>query len=220
MTTLHVFDMDGTLLRGSTASLEIARRLGCLTELVALEEAFACGALDTVGFASGIHELWATLDVVGVRAAFESAPWIAGIADVFADIRERGEHSLVITMSPDFFAERLRDRGADEVVASRFPPVPFRRPLDPAGILRPVDKVSIADRVLARYGLDRNACVAYGDSMSDAPLFAVLRHTVAVNADIHLRQLGNLHYDGDDLRQAYRGVREMLASSTPPVVPG
>ncbi|MFJ8650006.1 hypothetical protein ACIRNI_28280 [Streptomyces sp. NPDC093546] len=30
MSRLYVFDMDGTLLRGTTAGLEIARRLGCL----------------------------------------------------------------------------------------------------------------------------------------------------------------------------------------------
>ena len=55
---LHVFDMDGTLLRGTTASLQIARHLGCMEELAGLEARFAAGQIDTRGFATAIHGLW------------------------------------------------------------------------------------------------------------------------------------------------------------------
>ena len=44
---LHVFDMDGTLLHGTTAGVEIARRLGCLPDLLDLEASFAAGTMDT-----------------------------------------------------------------------------------------------------------------------------------------------------------------------------
>jgi phosphoserine phosphatase len=40
----------------------------------------------------------------------------------------------------------------------------------------------------AAHRLPRSACVAYGDSMSDLPLFAVLENTVAVNADAALER--------------------------------
>ena len=33
MSALHIFDMDGTLLRGTSASIEISRRLDCLEHL-------------------------------------------------------------------------------------------------------------------------------------------------------------------------------------------
>jgi phosphoserine phosphatase len=48
--SLHVFDMDGTLLKGTTASLQIARHLGCTRELAGLEARFAAGEIDTRGF--------------------------------------------------------------------------------------------------------------------------------------------------------------------------
>ncbi|WP_445497220.1 hypothetical protein [Photorhabdus sp. SF281] len=41
MKILHVFDMGGTLLRGTTASLEIARTMNYLTELHLLEKQFS-----------------------------------------------------------------------------------------------------------------------------------------------------------------------------------
>ncbi|MFG2001456.1 HAD family hydrolase [Spirillospora sp. NPDC048911] len=210
MSNLHIFDMDGTLLAGSTANLEVARQLGTLPELHALEARFAAGTLDTRGFSAAIHALWRTLTPAQVAAAYTAGPWLHGIPDVAADIRARGERSAVITMSPDFFARHLLDLGFDEVIASRFPPLPFTAPLDPAGILTPADKVRIADDLRARHGLTRAQCVAYGDSMSDGPLFRHLTNTVAVNADHHLAGIAAADYRGDDLTQAYRLGRALL----------
>ncbi|WP_131739534.1 HAD family hydrolase [Actinomadura roseirufa] len=213
MTYLHIFDMDGTLLTGSTANLEVARHLGTLPELHALEARFAAGTLDTRGFSAEIHRLWHHLTPAVVADAYAAGPWLTGIADVCADIRARGEHSAVITMSPDFFARHLLDLGFDDVAASRFPPLPFTAPLDPAGVLTPADKVRIADDLRARHGLPRARCVAYGDSMSDAPLFRHLPHTVAVNADHHLAGIAAVDYRGGDLAEAYALARTLLPTT-------
>ncbi|MFP3969302.1 haloacid dehalogenase-like hydrolase [Actinomadura fulvescens] len=216
MSNLHIFDMDGTLLAGSTANLEVARQLGTLPELHALEARFAAGTLDTRGFSAAIHALWRTLTPAHVAAAYTAGPWLNGIADVTADIRRRGERSAVITMSPDFFAHHLLDLGFDEVAASRFPPPPFTAPLDPAGVLTPADKVRITDDLRTRYGLTHAQCVAYGDSMSDAPLFRHLTNTVAVNADHHLADIAAADYRGDDLTHAYHLGRALLDNPPAP----
>jgi phosphoserine phosphatase len=213
MSRLHLFDMDGTLLRGTTASLEIARRLNCMPALTRLEAAFAAGAVDTRGFAAEICRLWQELTPDLVADAFARAPWIGGLREVLSDIRRRGERSVVITMSPGFFANRLVAFGVDEVIASRFPPLPLRAAPDPAGILTPADKVVVMDRIRIAHGLDLESCVAYGDSASDIPLFRRLTHTVAVNADSSLRELARYSYDGDDLRVAYETVRARMAGS-------
>ncbi|MET9244130.1 haloacid dehalogenase-like hydrolase [Nonomuraea sp. NPDC003709] len=215
MGILHIFDMDGTLLAGSTASLEIARHTGTTPRLLEMEARFAAGELDTQGFSAALPGLWADLTPQVVAAAYAAAPWLGGIAEVCADIRARGEHSLVITMAPDFFARHLLELGFDEVAASSFPPLPFTAPLDPGGVLTPADKVRIADSTRARLGLGREQCLAYGDSMSDAPLFRHLPHTVAVNADHHLADLAALDYRGDDLTEAYRLARTLLPTVTP-----
>lgn len=206
---LHIFDMDGTLLTGTTANLEIARHLGTLPELRELEARFAAGTLDTRGFSIEIHRLWRDLTPDTVAAAYTAATWLTGIADVCADIRARGEHSAVITMSPDFFARHLLDLGFDDVIASRFPPLPFTGTLDPAGILTPADKVRITEQLRARHGLDVDQCTAYGDSMSDAPLFRHLTNTVAVNADHHLADIAAVDYRGTDLTEAYALARTL-----------
>lgn len=204
--------MDGTLLKGTSASLQIARYLGCAEELAGLEARLAAGEIGPRGFAATVHGLWRSLTGPAVAEVFGGCPWLQGIPEVCADIRARGERSVVVTLSPDFFARHLLELGFDEVVASRFPALPFRDPLDPGGILTPDDKVRVVDEVRARHGLPRSRCVAYGDSMSDAPLFRRLAKTVAVNADHHLAGLAAVSYRGDDLAGAYALGRVLLAA--------
>ena len=66
-----------------------------------------------------------------------------------------------------------------------------------------------------RLGLPVEACVAYGDSISDAALFATLPNTVAVNADPALEAAAAVAYRGDDLREAYTHARTLLDTARP-----
>ncbi|WP_327155817.1 HAD family hydrolase [Streptomyces tubercidicus] len=208
MSKLHLFDMDGTLLYGSAAAIEISRQLGLDREIRALERGFAVGQLTPVQFAQRACELWsAELTELQVAAAFDGAPWLTGIREVWADIRARGERCAVISLSPAFFVERLLAWGADAAHGSRWPAVPIRQAVEPAGILTSAAKVRIADELCLRYGLTRADCVAYGDSLSDTELFAAVPRSVAVNADHHVSDLASYAYAGGDLREAYALVR-------------
>lgn len=214
MTALHVFDMDGTLLRGTTAGLELARRLDRSSWVQELERQFATGRLSATEFSLRISTLWAELDDALVADVATAAPWIDGIPQVCADIKARGETSMLITMSPNFFARHLLTLGLDLVHGSAFPPLPLTSPVDPAGLLDPTDKVRLTDTTRAQLGLPLTACVAYGDSTSDEPLFAHLPHTVAVNAAPQLEKLAQAVYHGDDLQAAYALGRALLDEPT------
>ncbi|KPC96912.1 HAD family hydrolase [Streptomyces albus] len=210
---LHLFDLDGTLLYGSAAAVEISQQLGVEREIRQLEAAFAAGGLTPPQFAARACALWTELTDEIVHAAFDGAPWLAGIREVWARIRADGEHCAVISLSPDFFVRRLQEWGADATHGSHWPEVPRAmpnggtkyplRPLDPSGILSPGSKVKIAGQLCAEFGVHAQDCVAYGDSMSDAALFATVPVSVAVNADHHVRSLASHHYNGRDLREAY-----------------
>ncbi|MEV6395328.1 HAD-IB family phosphatase [Streptomyces sp. NPDC051907] len=204
---LHLFDLDGTLIRGSAAPVEISRQLGLLEEIGELERDFVARRIGPPEYAVRVHALWADLTDAHVKAAFEAAPWLAGIQEVWREIREGGEYCAVISLSPSFFVERLLGWGAHAAHGSRFPDVPFTQPVDPAGILSAAAKVKIANRLCAEFGVGLDTCVAYGDSMSDAEIFAAVPTTVAVNADHHLSGLATHAYTGGDLREAYELVR-------------
>ncbi|MFF0201028.1 HAD family hydrolase [Streptomyces sp. NPDC005017] len=207
MTRLHLFDMDGTLLHGSSAPREISRQLGLEAETVELDRAMSAGLVGPPEYAVRVHALWAELTTVQVTAAFEGAPWLARIREVWAEIRSRGEYCAVVSLSPSFFVERLTGWGAHAAHGSRFPAVPFTEPVDPAGVLSAAAKVVVADQLCAQFGVSRTECVAYGDSLSDRDLFAAVPTSVAVNADDHLAGLATHAYAGLDLWDAYELVR-------------
>ncbi|MGP4043421.1 HAD family hydrolase [Streptomyces sp. 2A115] len=207
MTRLHLFDLDGTLLHGTSASVEISRQLGLEGETLALDEAIGAGLIGPPEYATRVHALWTDLTEAHVAAAFAGAPWLSGIEDVWARIRGSGDYCAVISLSPSFFVERLTGWGAHAAYGSQFPAVPFTEPVDLAGILSSAAKVRIADRLCGEFGVDRADCVAYGDSMSDRDLFGVVPVSVAVNADQHLAGLATHSYVGRDLRDAYELVR-------------
>jgi phosphoserine phosphatase len=205
LSRLHLFDMDGTLIHGSSANIELAKVIGSVEKFRALDAEFVAQLIDAPQYARRAYAMWSTLTEEVVAAAFAGAPWLAGIGEVWREITERGEHCAVISLSPSFFAGRLRRWGVHEVRASTFPEVPFPAgtTLEMCRVLEPESKVVIADELCAQYGLTRRDCVAYGDSMSDAALFAAVSTSVAVNGDHHVRELATHTYTGRDLREAY-----------------
>ncbi|MFI5984133.1 HAD family hydrolase [Streptomyces sp. NPDC051555] len=204
MTRLHLFDLDGTLMFGSAAPIEISRQLGLGAEIAELERAFGAREIGPQEFSVGVHTLWTELTPTHVRAAFDGAPWIEGIREVWQEIRACGDYCAVVSLSPSFFVELLLEWGAHAAHGSVFPEVPFTRPVDVTGILTPEGKLEVADRLCARFGVSRSDCVVYGDSMTDAVLFGALPVSVAVNARPHVAALATYVYEGRDLREAYR----------------
>jgi phosphoserine phosphatase len=204
----HIFDMDGTLLHGTTAPVLLAAALGQPEALAALEERFATGGATTAQFARALHDMWGVVAPEVAQRAFAAAPLVANVREVLADIRDRGERSCLITMSPDYFAEQFLDFGFDAVFASRFPRS-ADAPLDESAILSPEDKPRLAAEFCAEHGLAMADAIAYGDSMSDVFLFEEVGVRVSVNGDHHLAERSDIAVEGTDLLLAYRAAREL-----------
>ena len=212
----HFFDMDGTLLVGTSAPLLLAETLGETEALLALEERFDAGTASAFDFARELHDRWGVVDPAVIGAAFAAAPLLGSIREVLADIRDRGEKSCLITMSPTYFADRFLDFGFDRVHGSRFP-ADAATAVDVAGILHPHDKPRLAGEFCAEHGLRLDEAVAYGDSMSDVPLFGAVGVAISVNGDHHLEALADLAIEGPDLLAAYAAARGRLGSPPPSV---
>jgi phosphoserine phosphatase len=209
---LFVFDMDGTLLMGTTACIEIAKVSGTIEQLYLLEDQFAAGEIDAFCFAQNIGALWGLVDDQVVRTAFEATPKLANIQAVTALIRRGGGKSCLVTMSPDFYANLFYEYGFDFIGASQFPRGPHEE-VKREHILNPKDKATIVARWCNQLGFELNQCVAFGDSMSDYLLFQKLEHTVSVNGDSTLRGLARYQYDGPDLHDAFVSICGALMKS-------
>lgn len=202
MDKLFVFDMDGTLLPGTTASIEIANITGTTKKLNQLEAQFSAGDLNTKTFAREINELWGVLDPGVIRKAFETSSKLKNIDTVLSILSTRGDHSCLITMSPHFFAELFYEYGFGHVYSSRFP-CSNDDEFDVEKILSPEDKLSITKRLCQTLNVDIADVVALGDSMSDYPLFRHIVHTVSVNGTPELQELARYRYAGDDLLELF-----------------
>ncbi len=199
MGKLHVFDMDGTLMKGS-ACLHISDHVGKLSEVNQIEEAWSRGEVGHVEFFELCLPLWGRISDEDVNEIFAKSPWYKNVQKVFHDIRARGEYSAVITLSPMFFGSRLREWGATtahgaEVYGGETP--------DPKLVLSPDSKVNIVQGLIREYEVMPSDCIAYGDSSSDIPLFKTLSNTVAINGSEAIRVLSAATYDGDDIWEAY-----------------
>jgi phosphoserine phosphatase len=209
-TSLHVFDMDGTLLRG-TATIELARKMGQLEVGQEIERRWFNGTISDNDFWLQLLKICEKATAADLQDAFENAPWMDGIAQTFADINARGEAAIVISQSPAFFVRGLELWGASESYGST---VEVGEPLLMAATLMPMVKVSITGSSLAARNLSPNACVVYGDSSSDLELFRNFPNSVAVNATPALASLAATRYVGTDIREAYALGRELLARTT------
>jgi phosphoserine phosphatase len=205
----HIFDMDGTLLRGTKASILLAHVLGTENALRALEERFAAGKHTSVEFAQNLHATWGVVPAAIAVEAFANAPLIDNVEAVLRDIRARGERACLLTLSPDYFAELFLPLGFDAVYSSTFPR-DARVPFDPGKILSAEDKPRLARVFCEAYGLRLEEAVAYGDSISDVLLFEAVGYRISVNGDYHLRDRCDIEVRGNDLYDAYRAARRYI----------
>ena len=205
----HIFDMDGTLLQGTTAALLLAQVLGTENALRALEERFGAGKHAAVDFAQNLHATWGVVPAAAAVEAFANAPLLDNVEAVLRDIQARGERACLITLSPDCFAELFLPLGFDAVYSSTFPR-DARIPFDPEKILFAEDKPRLARVFCEAYGLRLEEAVAYGDSVSDAFLFEAVGYRISVNGDHHLRDLCDIEIRGNDLYEAYRVARRYI----------
>ena len=205
MKRLYIFDMDGTLLPKTTANIEIAKITNTRPDLEDLENRFARGSIDTKAFAAELYGLWDIPDKEIIRKAFDASPKLLNIREVVASISARGDRTCIITMSPDFYAELFYDYGFDFIHASKFPKSD-KEMFDPAGILMPEDKYVIAKKICELDGMNIDDSWAFGDSLSDLPLFERLKSTVAINASSELKEISRYNYTGNDLREAFMSL--------------
>lgn len=205
---LHVFDMDGTLLR-STATIELARQMGRLEAGLEIEKLWLEGKITDTDFWTSLLDICDDATTADFDAAFHRAPWMEGIAETFADIRSRGETIIVISQSPMFFVRGLQLWGAHETYGSAVEP---GTPVGDSATLLPDAKVAITEAVLTARGLEANRCVIYGDSTSDVGLFTSFSRTVAVNPTPALASLAATRYEGTDIREAYAMGRQLIGA--------
>lgn len=212
MKKLYVFDMDGTLLPGTTALLEIAKITGHLKEVQLLEKLYLEQKANSDLFTNTIIKLWKDLTHDHVKTAFQQAPKLQNIKKVLEIISKQGNVSCLITASQDFFANHFYDYGFNYIHASEEYCL-NQKTLKNSKPLESKDKVRLAKSICEKHSLPFQETIAFGDSISDVHLFQTLVHTISVNGDHHINHLASHHYRGRDLLEAFHMAEEATKHS-------
>lgn len=203
-----VFDLDGTLLRGTTVSLLLAQWVGRGGEIAELERAFreheisnSVVADTSAGWLSGrsVRETWGVL---------MDGPWIDGMAETFRVLRAAGVSLLLGTVTWSFAAEMLRERHGFAAVSGT-----EMQSID--GVLSGTvsryfdehDKLRWVEGWCARNGYSMSQVAAVGDSRSDVPLFHGVGVSIALNATPDARAVATHMLDSNDLRDVLALLR-------------
>ncbi|MEU1616751.1 HAD-IB family phosphatase [Streptomyces sp. NPDC005722] len=195
------FDVDGTLVPGTSSSVHLAGFLGHRDELARAEDAYAAGDLDNRQVSELDAAGWAGVPVERVAGWLDGLPLVPGIAETVTWCRRNGLLPVLATLAWSPVGSHL---------AGRFGFHAFGGPrLETAGgrftgrVARHFDEYDKRDVALAqarRWGLAPRSCAAVGDSRSDLPLFASVGVSVAFNASAAAREAATVAVDAGDLR--------------------
>jgi phosphoserine phosphatase len=195
------FDLDGTLIRGTSVSLLLAEWLGRTEEIVELERAFHAHEIPGSVIADTSAGWFAGQSRADVWRVLADGPWIDGMDETFRLLSAAGVNLLLGTITWSFAAEMLRERyGFASVSGTEMPA--------PDGILAGSvsryfdenDKACFVEEWCARNGYSIGEVAAIGDSRSDLPLFGRAGLSIALNATQDARAVATHCLDTEDLR--------------------
>ena len=195
-----VFDLDGTLLRGTSVSLLLAQWLGQTEEIAELERAFHAHEISNRVVADTSAGWLAGQSTAEAWRVLAEGTWIAGMTETFQALAADGVSLLLGTITWSFAAEMLRERHGFAAVSGT-----EMQATD--GVLSGMvsryfdehDKVRFVEDWCTQNGFSMSQVAAVGDSRSDVPLFRRAGTSIALNATPDAREAATHTIDTDDL---------------------
>jgi phosphoserine phosphatase len=195
------FDVDGTLVPGTSSSTFLAGLLGHRDEVTKAEDAYATGVLDNRQVSELEAVGWTGVSEKQVFGWLDGLPLVPGIAETVAWCRGNALVPVLATLAWSPVGSYLAARfGFHSFCGPRLEIADGRFT---GSVARHFDEYGKRDFALTQarnLGLDSRACGAVGDSRSDLPLFASIGLSVAFNASEAARAAATATVDDDDLR--------------------
>jgi phosphoserine phosphatase len=195
-----VFDLDGTLLRGTSVSLLLAQWLGQIEEIAELERAFHAHEISNSVVADTSAGWLAGQSTADAWRVLTEGTWIAGMTETFQALTAMGVSLLLGTITWSFAAEMLQERyGFAAVSGTQMEAIDGVLSGTVARYFDEHDKVRFVEDWCAQNGFSMSQVAAIGDSRSDVPLFRRAGTSIALNASPDAREAAAHTLDTDDL---------------------
>jgi phosphoserine phosphatase len=197
---LVCFDLDGTLIRGTTVSLFLAQRLGHDDLIRKLECQYRRGRISNSEIADASAKAYRGLAATEVERLLADVPVIGGLRSTVARLKRYGLTLLLCTITWTFAARVFQQRfGLDGFCGT---PMGVRDNRLTGIVLRHFDehdKLAFVQAYCRQHGLSLCDCAAVGDSRSDIPLFREVGLAITLNATDEARSVAHVAIDTEDL---------------------
>ena len=195
-----VFDLDGTLLQGTSVSLSLAEWMDRGELIEDLERRFRAGEISNRHVADISAEWFTGVTLEEVWAELEPAPWIDGIEETIAALIAAGCRVLLGTVTWRFAAEMLQRRYGFHAVSGT--EMGIEEGCLSGKVSRyfdEFDKLRFVEEWCREQGHTIAGVAAVGDSRSDVPLFERAGYAIALNATADARAAADVVIDTDFL---------------------
>jgi phosphoserine phosphatase len=207
------FDVDGTLVPGTSSSVFLAGFLGHRDELAKAEDAYASGALDNRQVSELDAAGWAGAPEDQVSGWLDGLPLVSGITETVAWCWQNGLVPMLATLAWSPVGSYLTDRfGFHTFSGPRLEIIHGRFTGRVADHFDEYDKRDFALAQARELGLAPRSCGAVGDSRSDLPLFAAVGLSVAFNGSAGVRATATVTVEVDDLRGVLPVLRRLVTA--------
>ncbi|HKS26981.1 MAG TPA: HAD family phosphatase [Pyrinomonadaceae bacterium] len=198
---LVAFDMDGTLIRNTTADLFFASLLNVEAEVMELETKFKQGLIASEDFMVEVSLIMKELSLDFVAANFHSLPLIDGISETIEALKSNGVITMLITTSGEYFANHFKSEYKFDYAFGA------RHRIDERGLIGvgidacsgPVKAERLVEVALS-HSIPLAECAAVGDSISDLQIFEKAGLSIAFNSDETLAGKADIYLRSDNLQ--------------------
>ena len=204
-TRLVMFDLDGTLMPGTSTTLYLAEQLGHGNQVARLEQEYRTGKIDNTAIAIQTSSLFEGVPLSDIEALFRKAPKIANIEETITHLRQDKCIVVLGSITWSFFVKLFADEyGFDGYCGTYMASSEGKLTGQVVSVCTEHDKLSFFLAWRDFLGIPSDQTAAIGDSRSDHLVFQQAGLAVALNADAATRQLATVSLDTNDLMDVAR----------------
>lgn len=194
------FDMDGTLIKGTTANIFFAKLLGVEEQMCGLESQFKAGKIDSEMFMHLSLDIMRKLSNKIVKDNFYAMPLINHIDETISKLKSYKVITNIVTTSNVMFAKEFQNVfGFDYVYGTQFEVTKYGKIKKGISACEKEYKSRFVKELSNSFNISMDEVVAIGDSMTDIPLFNEVGLSIALNYDKSLDGMANIYLRSESL---------------------
>jgi phosphoserine phosphatase len=201
MIKLATFDLDGTLITGTTTTLFLAQKLGFKQWTPEFEADWKKGLYNNnFQVAREIARQFQGVSLDTVHGLYPGVPRIANIGPTITALKKRGIVVLLGSITWSFFVELYAaEYGFDSCCGTKMKITDNILTGEIENYCTNQDKLQFFLTACREHGISLSETIAIGDSLSDHPIFKEAGKSIALNADPATKKIATHSLDTDNL---------------------